>query len=389
MRLERQLVPLLGLLADREQPDGRLADLEQLLREHDAHVRELDEVLGARVGVRAGVDQDRRAAARRDHDRDPGRWTPGRRRTWSSDAARIAPVFPGRDDCIRLPVADGADSTHERRVGLPAHRLGGLLAHPDRLGADDELEALWSRSAGPNRTAAACRTRRRLRPHDLVRCVVAAEGVDRDTNRHVRSRYGAGARSGEISRPRYVLHVGQTRCDYFGDPHCSQVETRGAEMACCARRLSRRDAEVFRFGTAMSGRQCSELAHATPGRSECGRGARGVGWLSGASSRLPVCLSARRVRRSRGGPGTCCARCRLWPSSPFSVPSRLCGSVDWGRPDLELDEAHGPRRGDRLEEAPVVRHDHEACRRSPPAPARAARPPRGRGGWSARRGRAG
>ena len=78
------------------------------------------------------------------------------------------------------------------------------------------------------------------------------------------SRYGAGARSGEISRPRYVLHVGQTWCARLGDPHCSQVETRGAEMACCARRLSRRDLEVFRFGTAMSGRQCSGLALATP-----------------------------------------------------------------------------------------------------------------------------
>jgi hypothetical protein len=50
----------------------------------------------------------------------------------------------------------------------------------------------------------------------------------------------------------------------LGDPHCSQVETRGAEMACCARRLSRRDLEVLRFGTAMSGRQCSGLALATP-----------------------------------------------------------------------------------------------------------------------------
>jgi len=85
--------------------------------------------------------------------------------------------------------------------------------------------------------------------------VVAAEGVDRDPNRHVPSRYGAGARSGATSRPRYVLHVGQARCDCFGEPQFSQVETRGAEIPCCARRLSRRDLEVFRFGTAMSGRE--------------------------------------------------------------------------------------------------------------------------------------
>ena len=52
--------------------------------------------------------------------------------------------------------------------------------------------------------------------HDLVRCAVAAEGIDRDTNLHGPSRYGAGARCGEISRPRYVLHVGQTRCGRLG-----------------------------------------------------------------------------------------------------------------------------------------------------------------------------
>ncbi len=97
------------------------------------------------------------------------------------------------------------------------------------------------------------------------------------------SLYGAGARSGETSRPRYVLQVGQTRCDCFGDPHCSHVDTRGAEMACCARRLSRRDLEVFRFGTAMSGRQCSGLALATP---------------ENGSENAPV-AAARSARRGR------------------------------------------------------------------------------------------
>jgi hypothetical protein len=56
------------------------------------------------------------------------------------------------------------------------------------------------------------------------------------------------------------LHVGQTRCDCFGEPQFSQVETRGAEIACWARRLSRRAFEVFRFGTAMSGRAVYLLA---------------------------------------------------------------------------------------------------------------------------------
>ena len=45
--------------------------------------------------------------------------------------------------------------------------------------------------------------------------------------------------------------VGQTRCGRFGWPHVGQTLTFGALIACVARRLSRRDLEVFRFGTAM------------------------------------------------------------------------------------------------------------------------------------------
>ena len=53
VRLERELVPLLGLLADREQPHLGLRDLEHLLGEDRAHLGELEQVLGPRVRVRA------------------------------------------------------------------------------------------------------------------------------------------------------------------------------------------------------------------------------------------------------------------------------------------------------------------------------------------------
>ena len=73
VRLERELVALLRLLADREQPHLGLVDVEDLLGEDGAHVRELEQVLGARVGVRAAVEQHRRRRAeRRDRDRDRG-----------------------------------------------------------------------------------------------------------------------------------------------------------------------------------------------------------------------------------------------------------------------------------------------------------------------------
>jgi hypothetical protein len=60
-------------------------------------------------------------------------------------------------------------------------------------------------------------------------------------------------RSGSTSRPLYVLQFGHMRCASFGCLQFGQTCTRGAEIACVARRLSRLDLEVFRLGTAMSG----------------------------------------------------------------------------------------------------------------------------------------
>src|SRR5947207_5165381 len=54
VRLERELVALLGLFPDREEAHPGLCDSEDLLGEYDAHRRELEQVLGPRVGVRAG-----------------------------------------------------------------------------------------------------------------------------------------------------------------------------------------------------------------------------------------------------------------------------------------------------------------------------------------------
>jgi len=67
-------------------------------------------------------------------------------------------------------------------------------------------------------------------------------------------------RSGSTSRPRYVLQVGHTRCVSFGCPQVGHTCTRGAEIPCCARRLSRLDLDVFRFGTAIAAAQYSDTA---------------------------------------------------------------------------------------------------------------------------------
>jgi hypothetical protein len=77
---------------------------------------------------------------------------------------------------------------------------------------------------------------------------VAAHGID-----GYPGHYGAGVVSGSTSQPRYVLQFGQTWCGRFGCPQTVQTFTRGASRRCVARRLSRRDFDVFFFGTAMSG----------------------------------------------------------------------------------------------------------------------------------------
>jgi hypothetical protein len=50
----------------------------------------------------------------------------------------------------------------------------------------------------------------------------------------------------------YEPQVGQTWCGRFGELHWGQMFTRGVSSACVARRLSRLDFDVFRFGTAIA-----------------------------------------------------------------------------------------------------------------------------------------
>jgi hypothetical protein len=82
-----------------------------------------------------------------------------------------------------------------------------------------------------------------------------ASGASASTAMRAISVYEPSGPSGSISRPRYVLHVGHIWCGRVGWWQFGQRLKRGAEMPCWARRLSRRDFDVFRFGTAISGRR--------------------------------------------------------------------------------------------------------------------------------------
>ena len=234
--------------------DLRLGDAQDLLREDRAHVRELDEVLGPGVGVRAGVDEDARAAAGRQHDRDPGRRTPGSRRRWRSDAASIAPGAPGGDDGLRVAVGDGAHGADERRARLRPHGLDRRLVHLDRLIGLDERQAVGVEPGPAVEDRLEVGARRGEAPATISsgpRSPPRASTATRTAMRGAAT--GAWTRSGSTSRPRYVLQFGQTWCARFGCRQFGQTWTRGASRACCARRLSRLARDVLLLGTAMSG----------------------------------------------------------------------------------------------------------------------------------------
>ncbi len=148
MGLERQLVALLGLLADREQADGRVRAVEDQLGEDRAHVAELEQVLGAVVGVRPTVEQHRHAVAQRDRDGDrrplDARQAPEVEQPGGEHRAGV----PGRDDRVGVAVRHAPDRGDEARVRLRADCLGGLVGHVDPVGRLDEREALGVEPGG-------------------------------------------------------------------------------------------------------------------------------------------------------------------------------------------------------------------------------------------------
>src|SRR5436190_15176286 len=200
VRLECEVVALLRLLSDRQEADVGLRDAEDLAREHGSHVRELEEVVGARVRVRARIDQHRRPAS-------PGDRYGDRRPVYAANPAQLNEAgcehragVPCRDDRVGAALPDEPARDHERALGLRADSLGRLLVHRDLVGRLDELES------GAVETARADEDRLERRGarlectcDDLLRRSVAAHGVDRDPHWTV---YGAEVRSGSMSRPR-------------------------------------------------------------------------------------------------------------------------------------------------------------------------------------------
>ena len=208
VRLERELVALLGLFADRQQPHLGPRDIEDVLGEDDAHVSELEQVLRASVGVRAAVQEDERAATpRRDRNGDRRPHDAGDSPEMEQPRGQHRAGVAGGEDGVRPSLGDRDVGGDQRGARLCAHGLRRLLVHLDHVRRLDELEAVRvdSGRAEEDDLDPLCGSVQRARD-DLVRRPVASHRVDR----YAGQGYGAGVRSGSISRPLYVLHVGQT-----------------------------------------------------------------------------------------------------------------------------------------------------------------------------------
>ena len=203
MGLERELVALLGLLADREQAHVRLGHAQDLLREDGAHVAELEQVVGSGVRVRAGVEEHRWPAAGRDRDCDRGAMDTPDPAQLEQGRGEHRTGVPRGDDRVRPTLRDEAAGDDERALRLRTDRLGGLLVHADRVASLHELEPTRGEVRRPHEDGLD-----RVGPgeprafDDLRRAAIAAHGVYGDARRGVRAVYGAGVRSGSMSRPR-------------------------------------------------------------------------------------------------------------------------------------------------------------------------------------------
>src|SRR6266566_3161391 len=141
MRLERQLVSLLRLLADREQAHLRSEDAQDLLREDGAHVRELPQVLRTAVGIRARVDQHRGAAPRRENNSDRRPVDTAQAADFEQAGCQHRTRVSRRDGGVGSALTDETAGDNERAVALRAHGFAGLLVHRDRRLCLDELQA--------------------------------------------------------------------------------------------------------------------------------------------------------------------------------------------------------------------------------------------------------
>ena len=356
--VDHEAVALALLVAVREQADARLVDAEHAGREGRAHVRELVQLIGPRIGRRADVEHDDRALPRRQRLHD-------RRAQHARQAAQLEQAGGqhgarsrrprrrprARPSCTRRMHVTTEASSRSRaaRAGSSSCEITYGRVHDLDLGvvAHERLE-LGRRTAQQHAQVAARHRVARSRD-DRLRAPVAAHRVERDGDR------GAHASSGSISRPLYVLHVGHIRWARVGEPHCAQTTTgdrRGhalvaALVAAGFRGLLLRDRHTARKRSGRVPRAATTARAAAPSarpwaarsrtRRRCGRrrtAGRAPRSRRGSGSRS----AARGSRASVAQRSTSSSSPSRYGVVSSSSTSRLVGLV-LARTHVELDRA--------------------------------------------------
>jgi hypothetical protein len=126
VRLLDHDVPLLGLLADREQPHGRVGTAEHVLGVHRADARELHELLGEQstLAPESSTTTGRRAVG--NSVLIAGRVSPACRRSTNTDPAICAPVLPAETNASECPSTCRRSPTTMELCGLPRSATVGL-----------------------------------------------------------------------------------------------------------------------------------------------------------------------------------------------------------------------------------------------------------------------
>ncbi len=134
VRVARQLVPLLFLLANREQAHARTRAAEGDAGVRGPHERELDEVLraafdrGARIEEHGGLLPGR-------NDRGESRTVDGREAPECGDGGHHGGAgVAGAEHRVRVAVADRLGGEADRRARLPPQRRRRRLRHLYRVG---------------------------------------------------------------------------------------------------------------------------------------------------------------------------------------------------------------------------------------------------------------
>jgi hypothetical protein len=143
-----RLVALALLLADGEQRDARILDAENPLCVDGAHVRELVEIVAARVHVRADVEQDERARLRHHLNRQSGAIDPWQSTELENRRRHARPGVARGNQRVGPALLEQVHRDHDRRILLGLQRERRRFVHFHDLAGRDDLHARRNWTAG-------------------------------------------------------------------------------------------------------------------------------------------------------------------------------------------------------------------------------------------------